>query len=170
MFKEFTRQTISSLFILTIGLAMFTLTNNNYKQPFLFSIVYVVALIIQLIFLPRFSINKQNKNSKRLVIYSFIFLTLGVFFSLRIGVYALNSIEDAWIFILGIVGIHFLFYIPANNYINWQPQILLIFLTVLNCIIGFFFYKNNMNILFIIDGLIKIIYGIIMVKLTTKAT
>lgn len=158
MNRQISNQMISGGFIFTIGLAMFTLLNNHYQQPLFFGLIYVVAMITQFVLMKKFGEQRSKKN-KMYVTFSFIFLGISCYFSIYLGINVLNDLAKTWILLLFFVGLHFLFFIPANQCKHWKIQVVMVILLVLNTVMGFFFYPAALGPLFIVDGMVKIVSG-----------
>ncbi|WNO28815.1 replication initiation protein [Lactococcus lactis] len=110
---------------------------------------------------------KKGEN-KKWVNRAFIFLVITCWVSIFIGLKLLGNLNILWILILFFVGLHFLFFIPANENKKWQAQVIFVILLTVNTLLGLCLYSNQIETIFIIDGLIKMGYGAYMVKTTYK--
>ena len=159
MKDKMTNQTISGGFIFLIGMAMFTLLGGNYKKPILFGFLYIIAIIIQLFLMKKIRKGNRSTENKKWVNRAFIFLVITCW---------VGNLNILWILILFFVGLHFLFFIPANENKKWQAQVIFVILLTVNTLLGLCLYSNQIETIFIIDGLIKMGYGAYMVKTTYK--
>ena len=168
MKDKITNQTISGGFIFVIGIAMFALLGGNYKKPILFGSIYVIAIIIQLILMRKLRKGKRSVDNKKWVNMAFLFLGITCWGTIFICLNLLGNLNILWLLLLLFVAIHFLFFIPANGNKHWQAQLIFVILLVFNVLLGLFFYSNQLEFVFIMDGLIKMGYGAWMVKTTYK--
>ncbi|WP_369948919.1 DUF6609 family protein [Lactococcus ileimucosae] len=166
--NKLANQTISGGFIFVIGMAMFTLLGSNYKKPILFGAIYIIAIIVQLILMKKIRRGSRSMNNKKWVNIAFIFLGITCWASIFIGLNVLDNLNISWILLLLFVGLHFLFFIPANENKHWKAQVIFVILLVFNALLGLFLYSNQLETIFIIDGLIKMGYGAYMVRVTYK--
>lgn len=163
-----TTQTISGGFIFVIGMAMFTLLGGNYKKPMLFGSIYIIAIIVQFFLMKKIRKGNRSTENKKWVSRAFLFLGITCWLSIFIGLKLLGNLNILWILVLFSVGLHFLFFIPANENKNWQAQVIFVILLTVNTLLGIFLYSNQIETIFIVDGLIKMGYGAYMVKTTYK--
>ena len=168
MKDKMTNQTISGGFIFLIGMAMFTLLGGNYKKPILFGSIYIIAIIIQFFLMKKIRKGNRSTENKKWVNRAFIFLVITCWVSIFIGLKLLGNLNILWILILFFVGLHFLFFIPANENKKWQAQVIFVILLTVNTLLGLCLYSNQIETIFISDGLIKMGYGAYMVKTTYK--
>ena len=150
MKDKMTNQTISGGFIFVIGMAMFTLLGGNYKKPILFGSIYVIAIIIQLFLMKKIRKGNRSTENKKWVNRAFVFLGITCWFSILIGLKLLGNLNILWILILFFVGLHFLFFIPANENKKWQAQVIFVVLLTVNTILGLCFYWFCCKVEFII--------------------
>lgn len=161
------RQKIFGFFLIAIAFTIYLpviFPYNGTPNGALFGLCYVIS-ILGIMFNPiirkKFSVGESTKKQKTMSNLSLFILTIGVFIIFK----TLGTSGDyrlIWILIFGMVGVHFLTFIPVHGKLVGILGIILI----INATIGIIFLTFPLTLFFIIDGTIKLIFGIIYIKLS----
>lgn len=155
------RQKICGIWLIIVGIAMFSLLNGNYLHPYIFGLIYSLGMMFQFNSKVRkklavgISTNSQKKWSNFSVVILFLVCFIGFYLSN-------GNIEYLWKFILLAVGIHFFLFIPVHGKI----MLLLGVFSTINVLLAIFVKDYEINMLFLTDGIIKLVFGIIMIYLS----
>ncbi|PEB47546.1 hypothetical protein CON65_11290 [Bacillus pseudomycoides] len=160
---KYPRQKINGIWLIISGIATFLLLikHNGYPDIRPFIIVYALGMIWQLN--PRtrkkLAVGSGTKGQKKWSNFSMILLTILVvpifnFFS--------DDYRICWLLILLAVGIHFLTFIPVHG----KLMLFLAISLTINAIIGLYITNVSLDVFFVIDGLIKILFGGIFIRLS----
>ncbi|PEE35448.1 DUF6609 family protein [Bacillus cereus] len=160
---KYPRQKINGIWLIIAGTAMFLLLikYNGYPNIWPFIIVYVLGVIWQLNPKTRnkLAVGPGTKEQKRWSNFSITLLAILVFFVCH---FFFNDYRIGWLLILLTVGIHFLLFIPLHG----KLMLFLSISLIINALIGLIINSINLDIFFVIDGLIKIFFGGIFIKVS----
>lgn len=158
---------MTGIWLLIVGLSIFTLIHkldNGFPDVKFFIILYAIGMVIQFSrsLMKKFSVKPRNKAEQKIsntaiFIMSALVLISYIFVVLTNKSFDYNAVRELWILILISVGVHFLFFIPVQGKLLAAS---LAILTILNGLIGIMFHIN-LDTIFILDGLIKIVFGFI---------
>lgn len=149
---------------------MFTLLmklSNGSPNPVLFGIMYSLGMFWQLNkrTISKYSVGPGTKTQKMWsnlsIIILLVLIVISVFFvrseNLGIG----QTTYNIWVLILISVGIHFLSFIPVHGKIIGILGIVLMIIET-----SYFVLRVPLDVIFVTDGIIKIIFGSIYLKLS----
>lgn len=160
---KYPRQKINGIWLIIAGTAMFLLLikDNGYPNVWPFIIVYILGMIWQLNPKTRkkLAISSGTPEQKKWSNFSIILLSILVF--LVFNLFS-DDYRICWLLILLAVGVHFLPFIPVHGKLMFFLSIGLI----INAFIGLNITNTSLDVFFVIDGLIKILFGIIFIKLS----
>jgi len=166
------RQKINGIWLVIVGIAMMTLTikaSNGTPNATYFGILYALGMFWQLNSHTRQHLSigpgtpKQNRWSNWSVILLFVLIALiFVPFMLMHLPYDVTTARWIWLLILLAVGIHFFAFVPVHGKLIG----ILGALTIINAGTGLLFISVPLNIFFVIDGLLKLIFGILYICLS----
>ncbi|WIV17199.1 hypothetical protein QPK24_12115 [Paenibacillus polygoni] len=160
---KYPRQKINGIWLIIAGLAMFLLLirYNGYPNIYPFIIVYVLGMVWQLNSKTRekLSVGSGTRVQKKWANFSIILLAILVFVFCQLFV---DDYRTCWLLVMLGVAIHFLPFIPVHG----KLMIFLSFTLMINAFIGLIINNISLDVFFIIDGLIKILFGIIFIKLS----
>ncbi|KSU06339.1 putative membrane protein [Lactococcus lactis subsp. lactis] len=158
---HYPRQKICGIWLIIVGISMFTLLNGGYKLPVLFAILYAVGMLFQLnpITRKRLSVGPGTDSQKK---WSNISLIVLVVLCSVSGIISDGNIQKVWLFILLSVGIHFFFFIPVHG----KLMGLLGIASTLNVLFELSVNEYPLNVFFAVDGMIKLVFGILLVSLS----
>lgn len=164
------RQFIVGVWLIVVGIAMMTLMIkllNGSPNPMYFGILYSVGMFWQLNSRTRkrFSVSPGTKRQSHWANFSIVLLMGLIFLAfLPAKLLQLNLIQTTyltWIMILIAVGLHFFAFIPVHGKIIG----ILGLVTILNGVIGLIF-RLPLDIILVCDGVVKIIFGLIYLKVS----
>ncbi|MGM0238404.1 DUF6609 family protein [Enterococcus sp. AZ103] len=170
---KYPRQFINGVWLITAGIATLLLlipvqtTPIFLPNPIFFIIVYSLGLFWQLNKRTRakFSIHQGTKQQNRWANFALILLlglvALSIIPSIGQTNLSVPQVVTIWRLIFLSVSIHFLAFTPVHG----KLMLILSILTIANVLINWQL-SLPLNYLFLIDGLIKIIIGIIYVKVS----
>lgn len=161
MQARYPRQKICGIWLIIVGISMFTLLNGGYKQPILFGILYALGMFFQLSPITRrkLSVGPGTDSQKK---WSNISLIVLVVLCSVSGIISDGNIQKIWLFILLAVGIHFFFFIPVHG----KLMGLLGIASTINALLALSINEYPLNNFFAIDGIIKLVFGILLVSLS----
>ncbi|MED0984544.1 DUF6609 family protein [Bacillus paramycoides] len=160
---KYPRQKINGIWLIIAGTAMFLLLikHNGYPNVWPFIIVYILGMIWQLS--PktrrRLAVGSGTPEQKKWANFSLIILAILVFLAFHFGG---DDYRSCWLLILLAVGIHFIPFIPVHGKIMFLLSVILI----INASIGLIITNVNLDVFFVVDGLIKILFGVIFIRLS----
>lgn len=167
---KYPRQFIVGIWLIMIGISMFTLlikVPDGSPNPILFGIIYSVGMFWQLNKRTRakYSVGPGTKKQKMWSNLSIIILMILILVSLllvrSLHVNSNQTIYYIWVLILISVGLHFFSFIPVHGKII---GILGFILALLETV--FVILKVPLDLIFVSDGIIKIVFGIIYLRLS----
>jgi hypothetical protein len=161
------RQKIFGFFLIAIAFTMYLTVIFPYKgmpNEELFGLCYFIS-ILGIMFNPvvrkKFSVGESNKKQSIMSNISLFILLIGIFLIYKIigvnGDYRL-----IWTLLFGLVGVHFLTFIPVHGEIVGILGLVLI----INAAMGIIVSTIPLTLIVIIDGTLKLIFGIIYIKLS----
>lgn len=162
---DYNNQRVCGLWLSYIGIIIILSAFSGGKlliQPFLIGFGYVIGYIIIFI-LPyinqKLSYGKNTRFQDRMDNISLLFLVVfSTLCGLLIGV---SDLRLLWLSIFLVVGIHFFgFYFSQGKLLIWLGL-----LTVANAVLGLILINTPFIIFAIIDGLLKISFGIKMLQM-----
>jgi hypothetical protein len=160
---KYPRQKINGIWLIIAGLAMFLLLikYQDYPNVWPFAIVYIIGMIWQLSpkTRKRLAVGPGTKGQKKWSNFSIVLLSLLVVISVFINQ---GNVRMAWLYVLLAVGFHFLTFIPVHG----KMMIFLSLCLMINALIGLSNNQINLDIFFITDGLIKLVFGFIFIKIS----
>ncbi|MED1042539.1 hypothetical protein P4T62_28820 [Bacillus mycoides] len=160
---KYPRQKINGIWLTIAGAAMFLLLikYNGYPNVWPFGIVYVLGVIWQLNSKTRkkLAVGSGTLEQKKWSDFSMVLLATLVFLVFH---FFSDDFRICWLLILLAVGIHFLTFIPVHG----KLMLFLSICLILNVFIGLIFTNISLDVFFVIDGLIKILFGSIFIKLS----
>ncbi|MFC9448198.1 DUF6609 family protein [Bacillus cereus] len=160
---KYPRQKINGIWLIIAGTAMFLLLikYDGYPNVWPFIIVYILGMIWQLNPKTRekLAVGSGTTKQKKWANFSMMLLAILVFLAFHFGD---GDIRSCWLLILLAVGIHFLMFIPVHGKIMF----LLSFVLIINASIGLTITNVNLDVFFVVDGLIKILFGMIFIRLS----
>ncbi|BDH82370.1 DUF6609 family protein [Lactococcus lactis] len=158
---HYPRQKICGIWLIIVGISMFTLLNGGYKQPVLFGILYALGMLFQLnpITRRKLAVGPGTDSQKK---WSNISLIVLVVLCSVSGIISDGNIQKIWLFILLAVGIHFFFFIPVHG----KLMGLLGIASTINALLALSINEYPLNAFFAVDGVIKLIFGILLVSLS----
>ncbi|HDR4948498.1 TPA: hypothetical protein QCR51_005088 [Bacillus cereus] len=160
---KYPRQKINGIWLVIAGLAMFLLLikYNGYPNVWPFIIVYTLGMIWQLSpkTRKRLAISPGTSEQKKWSNFSIFLLAILVFIIFH---FFSTDYKICWLLILLAVGVHFLTFIPVHG----KLMLLLSIGLIINALIGLTFTNLSLDVVFVIDGLIKVLFGIIYIKVS----
>ncbi|PHA21718.1 hypothetical protein COI69_08710 [Bacillus cereus] len=160
---KYPRQKINGIWLNIAGAAMFLLLikYNGYPNVWPFAIVYILGMIWQLNPKTRqkLAVGPGTLEQKKWSNFSIILLAT---LSLLVFHFFSDDFRICWLLILLVVGIHFLTFIPVHG----KLMLFLSICLIVNTFIGLIFTNISLDVVFVIDGLIKILFGSIFIKLS----
>ncbi|MEY9979528.1 DUF6609 family protein [Lysinibacillus sp. RC79] len=146
------------LSVTTTGVA---LKYNGYLNVWPFAIVYVLGMIWQLSPKTRekLAVGPGTREQKKWSNFSIMLLAILVFVILQ---FFADDYRTCWLLIILAVGVHFLTFIPTHR----KLMLFLSITLIINAFIGLIIANVNLDVFFVIDGLIKILFGSIFIKLS----
>ncbi|EEK72985.1 hypothetical protein ABH948_001117 [Bacillus sp. RC218] len=160
---KYPRQKINGIWLIIAGVAMFLLLikHNGYPNVWPFIIVYTLGMIWQLNPKTRkkFAVGSGTSEQKKWANFSMMLLAILVFLIFH---FVGDDYRNCWLLILLAVGIHFLMFIPVHGKMMFLLSVILIF----NSFIGLIITNVNLDVFFVIDGLVKILVGVIFIRLS----
>ncbi|MGE8000726.1 DUF6609 family protein [Lysinibacillus sp. NPDC093190] len=160
---KYPRQKINGIWLIIAGIAMFLLLikYNGYPNVWPFAIVYVLGMIWQLSPKTRekLAVGPGTPEQKKWSNFSIMLLAILVFVILQFFV---DDYRTCWLLIILTVGVHFLTFIPVHG----KLMLFLSITLIINAFIGLIIANVNLDVFLVIDGLIKILFGSIFIKLS----
>ncbi|MGE7945990.1 DUF6609 family protein [Lysinibacillus sp. NPDC093688] len=160
---KYPRQKINGIWLIIAGLAMFLLLikYNGYPNVWPFAIAYVLGMIWQLSSKTRekLAVGPGTREQKKWSNFSIMLLAILVFVIFQ---FFADDYRTCWLLILLAVGVHFLPFIPVHG----KLMLFLSISLIINAFIGLIITTVSLDIFFVIDGLIKILFGVIFIKLS----
>jgi hypothetical protein len=160
---KYPRQKINGIWLAIAGAAMFLLLikYNGYPNIGPFIIAYILGMIWQLNPKTRkkLAVGSGTLEQKKWSNFSMILLAILVFLVFYFFSY---DYRTCWLLIILVVGVHFLTFIPVHGKLMFFLSISLI----INAFIGLLITNVSLDVFFVIDGLIKILFGGIFIKLS----
>ncbi|ANV74672.1 hypothetical protein P4J09_13845 [Bacillus cereus] len=160
---KYPRQKINGIWLIIAGIAMFLLLikYNGHPNVWPFIIVYILGMIWQLNPKTRekLAVGPGTPEQKKWSNFSIILLAILVFLIFH---FFSNDYRICWLLILLAVGVHFLTFIPVHG----KLMLFLSISLIINAFIGLIINNVSLDIFFVIDGLIKILFGGIFIKLS----
>lgn len=160
---KYPRQKINGIWLIIAGIAMFLLLikYNGYPNVWPFAIVYVIGMIWQLSpkTRERLAVGPGTQAQKKWSNFSIILLVIFVFVIFQ---FFADDYRTCWLFIILAVGVHFLTFIPVHG----KLMVFLSMTLIVNAFIGLVITNVSLDVFFVIDGLIKILFGSIFIKLS----
>lgn len=168
---HYPRQRINGVWLIIVGIAMLTLTMkliNGFPNPDIFVILYSLGMFWQLNKHTRQKLSvgpgtKAQSHWANGAIIIMMALMLLVFLPswLQGGVVTYAMMRRIWLEIMIVIGIHFFFFIPVHG----KLMGILGGLTIINSLLGLLL-GWPLDLVFVIDGLLKLIFGLIFVKVS----
>lgn len=167
---KYPRQFIVGVWLITVGVAMLTLTiklPNGSPNAVYFGIIYALGMFWQLNSRTRkrFSVGSgtinQKKWANRSIVILMVLVLLGFLPAQLMNMSGVQAVYVTWIMILIGVGLHFFAFIPVHGKIIGILGIVI----VLNGLFGLLI-RLPLDIIFISDGLFKIIFGLVYLKVS----
>ncbi|MED1287807.1 DUF6609 family protein [Bacillus mycoides] len=160
---KYPRQKINGIWLIIAGTAMFLLLikYNGYPNVLPFSIVYILGIIWQLNPKTRkkLAVGPGTIEQKKWSNFSMILLAILVFLVFH---FFPDDYRICWLLILLAVGVHFLTFIPVHGKLMFFLSISLI----INALIGLIITNISLDVFLVIDGLIKILFGGIFIRIS----
>ncbi|MBL3529906.1 hypothetical protein JMJ99_00890 [Companilactobacillus zhachilii] len=167
---KYPRQFIVGVWLITVGIAMMTLViklPNGIPNAAYFGVIYALGMFWQLNSRTRkrFSVGSGTIRQKKWANRSIVILMALVFLSFlpaqMMHLSGMQAVYVTWVMILIGVGLHFLAFIPVHGKIIGILGLVI----VLNGLFGLF-VRLPLDMIFISDGLIKIIFGLVYLKVS----
>ncbi|MGE7675700.1 DUF6609 family protein [Lysinibacillus sp. NPDC094403] len=160
---KYPRQKINGIWLIIAGIAMFLLLikYNGYPNIWPFTIVYVLGMVWQLSPKTRekLAIGPGTREQKMWSNFSIFLLAILVFVSFQ---FFSDDYRTCWLLIILAVGVHFLPFTPVHG----KLMLFLSISLIINAFIGLIITNVSLDVFFVIDGLIKILFGSIFIKLS----
>lgn len=170
---RYPRQKICGVWLLVVGVAMFLLLVKNASgalNPIPFAVVYALGMVWQLS--PRTrrrlsvgegsSRQKFFSNASIAVLMVLIFLSFALTQLVYGGIVTLPALRTLWLCILVSVALHFFMFIPVHG--NMMAVLGVVLLV--NAGAGLLFPTIPLDLVFVIDGIIKIVVGAVMIRIS----
>lgn len=160
------RQKIFGAFLVAIAFTMYLTIIFPYKgtpNGALFGLCYVISIfgiMLNPIVRKKFSAGKGSNKQKMISNLSLLILVIGAFIIFK--VFKTNDYRTIWILLFALVGVHFIMFIPVHGKLIGILGLILI----VNAVIAIIYTSTPLNLVFIIDGTIKLIFGIIYLKIS----
>ncbi|PEI82094.1 hypothetical protein CN679_28240 [Bacillus pseudomycoides] len=160
---KYPRQKINGIWLIIAGTAMFLLLikYNGYPNVLPFSIVYILGIIWQLNpgTRKKLEVGPGTIEQKKWSNFSMILLAISVFFVFH---FFSDDYRICWLLILLTVGVHFLTFIPVHGKLMFFLSMSLI----INALMGLIITNISLDVFLVIDGLIKILFGGIFIRIS----
>ncbi|MGE7694959.1 DUF6609 family protein [Lysinibacillus sp. NPDC094177] len=160
---KYPRQKINGIWLIIAGIAMFLLLikYNGYPNIWPFAIVYVLGMVWQLSPKTRekLAVGPGTREQKMWSNFSIFLLAILVFVIIQ---FFADDYRTCWLLIILAVGVHFLPFIPVHG----KLMLFLSISLIINAFIGLIITNVSLDVFFVIDGLIKILFGSIFIKLS----
>lgn len=160
---KYPRQKINGIWLIIAGIAMFLLLikYNGYPNIWPFAIAYVLGMIWQLNPKTRekLAVGPGTQVQKKWSNFSIFLLAILVFVIFQCFA---DDYRTCWLLIILAVGIHFLTFVPVHG----KLMLFLSIALIINAFIGLVITNVSLDVFFVIDGLIKILFGSIFIKLS----
>ena len=163
------RQKVFGLFLICVSITMIVATicgTNKYPNAWLFIIGYTMSMIGIMFnkkIRKKYAVGESTPLQEKASKYSLTFIAV-VTPIIGMSLSGTGNYRLIWLLILLAVGIHF---IPFTL-VHGKLTILLAVLIIINSCIGLYLSDTSFIIFGIIDGVIKLIIGIIMFNLSPK--
>ncbi|GAA6124122.1 hypothetical protein BPY_22300 [Bifidobacterium psychraerophilum] len=170
---RYPRQKICGVWLLVVGVAMFLLMIKSASaapNPVPFAIVYVLGMIWQLS--PRtrrrLSVGEGSPRQRLFSNLSMAVLAVLIFLSFAVTQHAygdiasLPAVRTLWLCILISVALHFFMFIPVHG----KMMAILGVVLLVNAGAGLLFPAMPLDVVFVLDGIIKIVVGAILIRIS----
>lgn len=160
------RQKIFGAFLVAIAFTMYSTILFPYNEKpngALFGLCYIISIfgiMLNPIVRKKFSVGEANKKQKIMSNLSLFILVIGAFVIFK--VFNFNDYRTIWVLLFALVGVHFITFIPVHGRLIGALGAILI----INAVIAIIFSAIQLNLVFVIDGSIKLIFGIIYFKIS----
>ena len=168
---KYPRQRINGIWLIIVGIAMFSLTlklKNGMPNTIPFGILYSVGIFWELNSKTRkrLSVGPGTKSQQFWANAAIIIMCIAIVFTIILArntypTTSINFMRTIWLGVLLSVGLHFFMFIPVHGKMMGIFGIL----TIINVLISMLLVVP-LDLVFIIDGFLKLIFGILYIKLS----